>query len=325
MTFFIFLIGFTLASAFRPFRQAVNHYKSLSPTASLLNRRYTDIVSTGRVFSRSMSNKEDSPLEILQSKNNDELSLPENIQNVNKFTVGAVKNILVWCYGDRPYARFAALETIARVPYFSYTSVLHLYETMGWFRKKEYIEMHFAESWNELHHLLIMEELGGNKNFADRFIAQHIAFFYYWLVVGLYMTFPAIAYDLNKHVETHAFETYSKYLRENENTLKQQPPPKAAIDYYEKQNPYLFDAFQSENIDCNNHMNRNQETSVEPASNSNIVKELVQKRRERQRKISNLYDVFERIRDDEAEHAKTMFILQRDMTQSQKDGGNGLL
>ena len=31
-------------------------------------------------------------------------------------------------YGDRHYARFYALETIARVPYFAYTSVLHLYE-----------------------------------------------------------------------------------------------------------------------------------------------------------------------------------------------------
>lgn len=35
---------------------------------------------------------------------------------------------LVSVYGDRHYARFHALETIARVPYFAYTSVLHLYE-----------------------------------------------------------------------------------------------------------------------------------------------------------------------------------------------------
>lgn len=35
-------------------------------------------------------------------------------------------------YGERHYARFYALETIARVPYFAYTSVLHLYEARSW-------------------------------------------------------------------------------------------------------------------------------------------------------------------------------------------------
>jgi ubiquinol oxidase len=89
------------------------------------------------------------------------------------------------------------------VPYFSYTSVLHLYETLGWFRQKEYIQIHFAESWNELHHLLIMETLGGNERFLDRFVAQHIAFFYYWLVVLLYMAAPAVAYDLNRYRHRH--------------------------------------------------------------------------------------------------------------------------
>ena len=27
-------------------------------------------------------------------------------------------------------------------------------------------QVHFAESWNELHHLLIMESLGGNERWA---------------------------------------------------------------------------------------------------------------------------------------------------------------
>lgn len=267
------------------------------------------------------SSNDKSPLDFLRNKN-DNLSLPDSIQNFNKFTVEAVKKVLVWCYGDRHYARFAALETIARVPYFSYTSVLHLYETMGWFRKKEYIEMHFAESWNELHHLLIMEELGGNKAFTDRFIAQHIAFFYYWLVVALYMSFPAVAYDLNKHVETHAFETYDKFLREHAQELKTQPAPKAAIDYYEVQDPYLFDAFQSENVDMNKQLSKMTSSSDSTLGRKNAIAE----RRLQHKKIESLYDVFERIRLDEAEHAKTMYILQRDMVQNHHDGSaNGLL
>ncbi len=38
-----------------------------------------------------------------------------------------------------------------------------------------YIQVHFAEADNELHHLLIMESLGGNENFVDRFFAEHSA------------------------------------------------------------------------------------------------------------------------------------------------------
>jgi ubiquinol oxidase len=118
---------------------------------------------------------------------------------------------------------------------------LHLYETLGWFRKKEYIKIHFAESWNELHHLLIMEELGGNKEFVDRFVAQHIAFFYYWIVVFLYILSPSIAYDLNEEVENHAFETYNEFILKNGDELKLQPAPQVAIDYY--QEGFLFSFF----------------------------------------------------------------------------------
>lgn len=35
---------------------------------------------------------------------------------------------------ERPIQRFWFLETVARMPYFSYTSMLHLYESLGWWR-----------------------------------------------------------------------------------------------------------------------------------------------------------------------------------------------
>ncbi len=96
-------------------------------------------------------------------------------------------------YGDRSYARFYVLETIARVPYFSYLSVLHLYETLGSWRRADLLKVHFAETWNELHHLLIMESLGGNQYWLDRFIAHLIGVVYYWIVVPLYMLSPRYA------------------------------------------------------------------------------------------------------------------------------------
>lgn len=73
--------------------------------------------------------------------------IPPWLKSLNKQLVSSVKDLLVYLYRDRVYARFYALETIARVPYFSYTSVLHLYETIGFFRRKEFIKLHFSESW----------------------------------------------------------------------------------------------------------------------------------------------------------------------------------
>lgn len=43
-------------------------------------------------------------------------------------------------------ARFYLLETVARMPYFSYISMLHLYETLGWWRRSVDVKrIHFAE------------------------------------------------------------------------------------------------------------------------------------------------------------------------------------
>jgi hypothetical protein len=57
--------------------------------------------------------------------------------------------------------RFWVLETVARIPYFSYISMLHLYESLGWWRAgAELRKVHFAEEWNELHHLQVCPHSG---------------------------------------------------------------------------------------------------------------------------------------------------------------------
>lgn len=219
--------------------------------------------------------------------------LSDSVKDLNKFAIGFLKGNLfdnIFSGEDRSYARFYALETIARVPYFSYLSVLHLYETLGKWRKAKYLKLHFAESWNEMHHLLIMEELGGNERFADRFVAQHVAFGYFALVVFLYMINPVEAYNLNQEVEQHAFTTYDEYLKQNAEMLKTKPAPKAAIDYYIEGDMYMFDEFQTE---CEM----------------------------RRPKITNLYDVFVAIRDDEMAHVKTMERLQTEMDYSSMNDG----
>jgi len=217
--------------------------------------------------------------------------LSEGLKDANRFSIGFLKNTVFDTFfaGEgREFARFYALETIARVPYFSYLSVLHLYETLGKWRRAKYLKLHFAESWNELHHLLIMEELGGNDRFFDRFLAQHIAFGYYAVVILLYLINPVEAYNLNEDVEEHAFATYDEYLKENEEKLKGLPAPQAAINYYVDGDMYMFDEFQT---DCE-------------------IRRPV---------IENLYDVFVAIRDDEAAHVNTMKMLQTELDVTTQD------
>ncbi|KAK3264907.1 hypothetical protein CYMTET_26375 [Cymbomonas tetramitiformis] len=120
-------------------------------------------------------------------------------------------NTSVWgldlLYEGKPIQRFWVLEVIARVPYFSYVSVLHFYESMGWWQNTDLSKVHFAEAYAEQHHLLIMEALGGNNRWFDRFIAQHTAIAYYWAIVFLYWFSPKWSYYFMQLVEQHAADT----------------------------------------------------------------------------------------------------------------------
>lgn len=238
--------------------------------------------------------------------------ISESTAAFNKSAIQFVKDVLFdgLLYRERPrnvdekastvvdtntYARFYALETIAREPYFAYLSVLHMYETMGRFRKANYLRLHFSESWNEMHHLLIMEELGGNSRWLDRFVAQHVAFAYYWFVVTVYLLNPVLAYNLNEAVEDHAYHTYDDFLTSYEEDLKALPAPQAARDYYGGRNNFL-DEMRTDNYRCT------EEGRVELTAPVRDAAEPVP--------CDTLYDVFVNIRNDEAEHANTMRFLQ---------------
>jgi ubiquinol oxidase len=159
--------------------------------------------------------------------------LPVKLEKrINKSIVKTAVNVIDKVYKDRDYARFYVLETVARVPYFSFVSILHMYESLGIWRKADYLETHFAQTVNEYHHLLIMEDLGGDARFVDRFFAQHTAFVYYWLTCLLYVVSPRMAYNLSEQVEEHAYHTYDEFLKHNEKILSIQMPTVTASTYY---------------------------------------------------------------------------------------------
>lgn len=100
------------------------------------------------------------------------------------------------------FSPFFSYVQVARMPYFSYTTCLHLYETLGWWRTGGLRLVHFAEEWNELHHLLIMESLGGDRKWQDRFLGQHAAVFYYWALVICFLVSPKWSYKFSEMLES---------------------------------------------------------------------------------------------------------------------------
>ncbi|GMH39800.1 hypothetical protein BSKO_07698 [Bryopsis sp. KO-2023] len=195
-------------------------------------------------------------------------------------------------YNNRPLPRFWFLETVARMPYFSFISMLHLYESLGWWRAGADVrKIHFAEEWNELHHLQIMEALGGDQLWIDRFLALHAAIVYYWFLLLFYLLSPKTAYNFSELVENHAVDTYTEFVEVNEELLKELPPPKVAVQYYRGDDLYMFDDFQTSG-------------STEP----------------RRPSCENLYDVFKNISDDEMEHVRTMKACADDTIRADLNG-----
>jgi len=190
----------------------------------------------------------------------------------------ALCGVLDSLFEGRPIARFWFLETVARVPYFSYTSMITLYETIGWWRRSaEARRVHFEEEWNEFHHLLIMEALGGDQAWFDRFIGQHSALLYYFAMLVMWLISPTLAYNFSELIEAHAVDTYAEFLDANEEALRSLPPPSIAVAFYG-----------SEDRRQRAHSSEEQHAPVQHAP------------------VQTLYDVFERIRDDEASHVQSM-------------------
>lgn len=135
-------------------------------------------------------------------------------------------------YDKKPIDRFWFLETIARMPYFSYVAVLYMYESLGfWEIDGDLKRVHLNEEINEAQHLRIMESLGGDSLWWNRFLARHVAMVYYVVLVGLFMVSPRTAYMSSELLERHAVDTYEEFCDSNEKILKQMPLTQSALDY----------------------------------------------------------------------------------------------
>lgn len=152
-------------------------------------------------------------------------------------------HMLDMIYKDKPIDRFWFLESVARMPYFSYVAIIHMYETLGWWELDGTLKKkHYQEEANETSHLRIMESLGGNSKWWNRFIARHGAMAYYGILLILFMVSPRMAYLSSELLEMHAVDTYTEFYESNKHILENLPPTEEALDYKpDAQN--LYDVF----------------------------------------------------------------------------------
>ena len=216
----------------------------------------------------------------------------------------------LWFPENRPIQRFWLLETVARMPYFSYNSMLTLYEILGWWRKSSDLrKVHFAEEWNEYQHLLVMESLGGDRKWSDRFLGQHAALVYYLGLIIIWLISPKLAYNFSERIETHAVATYAQFTEENRALLESLPAPDVAKAYYEGDDLYLFDEFQTTTLSSTGEVMSLKLEKDATIENAYMDRKHVSVRRP---KIETLYDVFINICEDEKEHVGTMNACQID-------------
>ena len=135
-------------------------------------------------------------------------------------------------YKDKPIDRFWFLENIARMPYFSYVAILHLYETLGWWYVDSGVKrQHVEQEANETHHLAIMESLYGDRFWWNRALTRHVAIAYYIVLLVLFAISPKVAYLSSELLEMHAYDTYSEFAEQNKHFLQRMSPTYSATQY----------------------------------------------------------------------------------------------
>lgn len=179
--------------------------------------------------------------------------------------------ILVWCgntvYGHRPsYLKFRAVEVIARVPYQSWASAAFTLLTMFYADEKRALRLstisRFARfaSDNETMHVVVISSLTRKEQPAGviryTIIPMLFAFFYFWMSYLIYLINPRWSLETNYLFEQHAFDQYSLFLSQNEETLKSKMIASEFLAWYGRHPRSQYEFFRSVRNDEIVHRNR---------------------------------------------------------------------
>jgi ubiquinol oxidase len=170
-------------------------------------------------------------------------------------------------YGKDPsYLKFRAIELIARVPYHSWASAAFTLLTLFYSDEKRALRLstisRFAQfaAENETMHVVVVSALAKKERSdsvtAYLLIPMFFAFFYFWISYLLYLISPRWSLEMNYIFEQHAFDQYSRFLKENDAALKAKPIESDFLAWYGRHPRNQYEFFRSVRNDEIVHRNQ---------------------------------------------------------------------
>lgn len=170
-------------------------------------------------------------------------------------------------YGNKPsYAKFKAVEIIARIPYQSWESATYTLLSALYGDERYAMRLtrmaafsRFAQD-NETMHVVVVSHLlrkhARENLIIHTWIPVIFAFFYFWVIYLIFFFSNRAALELNYLFECHAYEQYSQFLQENEEMLKTSPLTSEFLRFYGRDLRSEYEFFETVRNDELIHRNR---------------------------------------------------------------------
>ncbi len=159
-------------------------------------------------------------------------------------------------FGEKPsYGKFKAVEVIARIPYQSWEVASYMFLTMFYSNEKKAIELMHTSQFgraaqdNETMHVIVISQLARKYKqdsfFRHTLIPLAFSFFYFGASFLLYIINPKYSFELNYLFESHAFDQYSRFIRENEADLRSKAVMIEFLEHYGRFSKSEYELFVS--------------------------------------------------------------------------------
>lgn len=170
-------------------------------------------------------------------------------------------------YGKRPtYAKFKAIEVIARIPYQSWEVASYTLLTGLYANEERAIELTKTSRFsreaqdNETMHVVVLAQickrLKCERFFRHVFIPLLFALFYFWTIYFLYMVSRRAALELNYLFENHAYHQYQEFLMLHGERLRDTAVRSEFVYFYGRNPRNEYELFESIRNDELIHRNR---------------------------------------------------------------------
>lgn len=170
-------------------------------------------------------------------------------------------------YGKHPsYAKFKAVEVIARIPYQSWEVASYTLLTALYSNEQKAIELAKTSAFarmaqdNETMHVVVISQIvcrRGEQGFIRHILIPLVfSFFYFCTLFFLYMVNRRASLELNYLFEAHAYEQYGEFLEREGERLKHTLVTSEFLQFYGRNVRTEYELFESIRNDELIHRNR---------------------------------------------------------------------